>query len=680
MRTRKIRLIVALFTASVLCAGLVARAQDAALDDAFKALPEYKIGQSRKALDTIQQAVVAAQLDAAKRAALAGRLASFLSTDATFEAKDFCCRQLYIIGTKAEIPAVARLLGDEKLSHMSRYVLEAMADPEADAAMRQAMGTLQGKLLIGVVNSLGNRRNAASTAAFVKMLAGDDPALAAAAAAALGKIGGEEAIKALAAQRNNAAAEVKAAVADAYLLCADQLLRAGQEQQAAALYTEMMSADQPMRLRMAALRGLVAAAPEKAMPLVLANLKSGDAASQAMACGFARQIPGADVTKAFAAALPALNPAGQVLLIDALASRGDAGAKPAILAAARSSEDAVRVAAITALGAIGDASDVAALAALAAKAGAEREAARTSLARVRGEGIDAAIIAAMQGGSPELRVECCKALAARRATSATQTLAGIAAKDDAEPVRCAATEALGLLIEDKDFPMLVDRLLAAKSPAERTAAENAMSTASLRMKNRDDSVPPIVVAMEKATPDNKKVLLNALAKMGGPKPLEAVRAAMKDSDPQVQETATRCIASWPDALAIPDMLNIAKSGDAKFRVLAIRGLVGVIQRTQGRTPAENLSVYKQMLEIAAQPAEKKLVIAGIGDIRAAGAFDLLSPLLADDAVKAEAATAIIKVVRNVRNAGARGKAALQKVIDANISADLTNQAKAAMKP
>ena len=75
--------------------------------------------------------------------------------------------------------------------------------------------------------------------------------------------------------------------------------------------------------------------------------------------------------------------------------------------------------------------------------------------------------------------------------------------------------------------MLLNLLLAAKTPAERTAAENAMSTASLRMKNRDDSVAPIVAAMEKASPDSKKVLINALAKMGGEKPLQAVRAASR---------------------------------------------------------------------------------------------------------------------------------------------------------
>ena len=174
MRSGRTSLIVAIAMAWLLGMGIAARAQDA-LDDAWKALPAYKIGQSRKALDTIQQAVVAAQTDTAKRAALAAKLASFLGTDASFEAKDFCCRQLYIIGTKAEVPAVAKLLPDEKLSHMGRYVLEAMADADADTAMREAMSGVQGKLLIGIVNSLGNRRDAKSVPAFVKMLGGSDP-------------------------------------------------------------------------------------------------------------------------------------------------------------------------------------------------------------------------------------------------------------------------------------------------------------------------------------------------------------------------------------------------------------------------------------------------------------------------------------------------------------------------
>ena len=50
---------------------------------------------------------------------------------------------------------------------------------------------------------------------------------------------------------------------------------------------------------------------------------------------------------------------------------------------------------------------------------------------------------ALQGGSPEVRVECAKALAARRATTAVESLRALAGKDDSEQVRCAATEALG---------------------------------------------------------------------------------------------------------------------------------------------------------------------------------------------------------------------------------------------
>jgi len=180
--------------------------------------------------------------------------------------------------------------------------------------------------------------------------------------------------------------------------------------------------------------------------------------------------------------------------------------------------------------------------------------------------------------------------------------------------------------------------------------------------------------MEKALVPAKKVLLNDLAKMGGDKPLAAVRAATKDGNAEVQEAATRCLLAWPDTAAIPDMLSIARSGDAKFKTLALRGLVQVMERNQNRA---NLDTYKQMLSIASTPAEKKLVIAGLGNTRGPGALDLLTPLLADNDVKAEAATSIIKLARSAR--GAAATAALQKVVDANISDDITNRAKAAMQ-
>jgi hypothetical protein len=85
---------------------------------------------------------------AAKESALIG----LLQSNAPSADKALACKQLAIYGTKDAVSALARLLSDPQLASWSRIALEAIPDPAADAALRRAMGKLQGNLLIGVIN------------------------------------------------------------------------------------------------------------------------------------------------------------------------------------------------------------------------------------------------------------------------------------------------------------------------------------------------------------------------------------------------------------------------------------------------------------------------------------------------------------------------------------------------
>ena len=77
--------------------------------------------------------VIAALLAAAAAyGAQEDQLIAVLKSDATLKAKADACRELARVGTKQAIPALAALLGDEKLSHMARYALEPIRDPAVD--------------------------------------------------------------------------------------------------------------------------------------------------------------------------------------------------------------------------------------------------------------------------------------------------------------------------------------------------------------------------------------------------------------------------------------------------------------------------------------------------------------------------------------------------------------------
>src|SRR5216683_1176829 len=79
------------------------------------------------------------------------------SPEATMPAKQFACQMLRTVGSARCVPAVSKLLVDEQLSHIARFVLLGMREPAVEASLRTALGQTKGKLRIGVINTIGDR-------------------------------------------------------------------------------------------------------------------------------------------------------------------------------------------------------------------------------------------------------------------------------------------------------------------------------------------------------------------------------------------------------------------------------------------------------------------------------------------------------------------------------------------
>lgn len=107
---------------------------------------------------------------------------------ASVYAKAKACQRLAVVGDKTAVPALAALLADPQLSHYARFGLEPIPDPSVDQALRTALGKVEGKLLAGVINSIGHRKDAKALEALVKLLHNPDGEVAAAANAALARI------------------------------------------------------------------------------------------------------------------------------------------------------------------------------------------------------------------------------------------------------------------------------------------------------------------------------------------------------------------------------------------------------------------------------------------------------------------------------------------------------------
>lgn len=227
------------------------------LDKAFEALKTYDWGMDPKVLAPLDEAIVATRGNAAARLELENRLAAVLKTGVTRDAKDVVCRKLMVVGTAASVPTLAGLLLEKDNSHMARYALERIQVPEAAQALRDALPKLTGALKVGVIGSLGVRRDAASVPSLAAALADADESVARAAAFALGAIRTPQAAQAL------SGAKVNSAVIDATLACAEGLLADGKKGEALVLYKKLTGEDRPKHVRLAATRGMLACAGKK---------------------------------------------------------------------------------------------------------------------------------------------------------------------------------------------------------------------------------------------------------------------------------------------------------------------------------------------------------------------------------------------------------------------------------
>jgi HEAT repeat protein len=243
--------------------GAAAPADAAVVDNAFNTLKTYDWGADRGALNPIDQAIIATHGDAAARRALEKRLVDALAGGLSRSAQDYVCRKLRVVGTAQSVKTLAVLLPAEETSHIARYALERIPDEKAVEALRGALPKVSSKLKPGLIGSLGKRRDTKSVKAIAKFLGDSDPQVAQAAAQALALIGTPAAAKELSKFAKKAPAGMKTPVADARLICAEQLLADGEKSGAVALYEELRGDDQPAHVKVAAMRGMLTASTKK---------------------------------------------------------------------------------------------------------------------------------------------------------------------------------------------------------------------------------------------------------------------------------------------------------------------------------------------------------------------------------------------------------------------------------
>jgi type 1 glutamine amidotransferase len=232
----------------------------AELQELLEKVKTYDWGQSRLALTEVSENIKKAHSSPAQLKKIEKSMLGVLTSDATRAGKQFVCRELSIIGSDQSVPVLGKMLTDEETSDMARYALERIPGTAVNDALRGALRKAKGKPRIGIINSLGQRRDRRAVRALSRLIGNSDQTVAAAAAAALGQIADSRATEALAAAKNKTSGKLQMLVLDSYLRCADQLVVEGKKVEALAIYKELQKEGMPKPIRTAALTGMLNAA------------------------------------------------------------------------------------------------------------------------------------------------------------------------------------------------------------------------------------------------------------------------------------------------------------------------------------------------------------------------------------------------------------------------------------
>jgi HEAT repeat protein len=615
----------------------------------------------------------------ADRATLCKVICERLGPQTAKPARVWLLRQLERLSGSESVPTLANLLADPdpEIRDLVRRVLENNPDPDALTAVRDALRHARDPTWqVALINTLGVRGDRDSVPLFIELACRDEAPVAAAAIAALADIGDPQAadtLLALSAGRREARREPAAA---ALIRIADRLLDAGQPELADGIYLRLCQSEMGTAMRAAALRGLVATEQEQAVPrLVDAIRGKPDPALQLLAVRLLAELPGEIATRRLIEELPGAPAEVQIVLLDALAGRGQRLAKPAVIRALKSDDADVRIAATLAMEKLGDLADVLLLATLAAGTeGAERGAARHSLARLPGDDVDRLILADLNAAVPKLRVELIHALRARWYRPAVPALLAQAGYED-EQVRIAALQALGALSAEGDAPALVKLLVEAQPESVQTAAEDAVvAVCTTRIKDADARAQPVLAAWEPAGPAVRASLVRVLGRVGGSAALKTIRLARESDNADLADAAARALAKWPGVEVLDDLLDLARHSDNKtHRVLALQGYVRLLGLPSERDPQDTLEMYQTAMSLAERAEERKLVLGGLAAVRHLEALRMAEQYLEDAELRAEAEAAVVAVAQLV---GALHRpealAAVEKVI-AHTANDTTRQ-------
>ncbi len=579
-------------------------------------------------------------------------LLAVLRSDAPRSEKALTFKKLAVYGSSQSVSEVVKWLPDPELSSWARIALEAIPGEEVDVALREAAEKLDGLVLVGVLNSIGVRRDPAAVGLLTDKCGASDPEVQAAAIAALGQIGTLEAANVL---RPGLATQLeplaRAKFAEAAIVCAERLWQGGQTEAALNLYEQVRKAEVPLQRQLEATRGVILASGDRGLALLAECLQGDDAELFRLGLTVTRELSAERVSPVLVEALGKAPEKHSGLLVTAMADRPGAETVAAILAVAKSGNRSARLAALAALGRVGNADCLGQLLSLAVERDEElATAARLALAQVPGAQVDQQIAGLLQTAAGE-QLKLLVELVGLRRIGATNFLFRIIDSRDSA-MRRAALVALGETVELPDLGVLVERASGREFSAEETAAaRQALRTAAVRMPDREACAETLAQALNRASEDAQVFFIETLGEVGGDNALRAIVAAAKGNQTALQDAGSKLLGKWSNLADAATLLDYARTGPTnQYRVRALKGYIALARRF-AMPETERVEMCRQALELTRQPADRKLVLDVLKLHPSAEAFLLATELAEAGELQSEATEVLTTIAQKLGGQG-----------------------------
>jgi len=432
------------------------------------------------------------------------------------------------------------------------------------------------------------------------------------------------------------------------LTCANRLLVSGKSAEAAPIFENIYAGQEPEHIRLAAFRGLIIASGDAGFSRMLKAIESGPTPEQQAALQLVREVHGRDATESMAKLLPKVGMPIQIALVEGLAQRGDPAAVPALASLAGNVTPEVRPAILNALGSLGDASVVPLLLGFAASGNpAEQSAARLALTTLRRGDVTEALLNQLANEGTGVQAEITRALGNRGDQAAVPRLLELAQQPN-DVVRVGALRALAGLVRPDDLAPLVQMVVSATDQKARAESAEALNAACQRLTLGQKQIPvsALLSGINTGSPEGRAALLPICSGLALPDARQALRTALQDPNPQVKTAAQHALCDTIDPDLLDDLVTLARTTkEENFRNLAIAGGVRVATQEEGVkiTREQQVTVLKALLQSASNPAQKKMVLAGLSETPALDSLNLVDSLVEDADVRNEAARAAIKI-------------------------------------